>query len=227
MILLGGLGLIVTGSVATYVGRLALPAGISIVVGAAACLLAAIGRWPANLSWGSASVAFAISNQIRNQIDEELESAPVAAKPALERVRERVTSVQVEQTPKVAAAIAYDDAVERALRRAAPDAILRRNALWSRERADFWLVVNDREAHVETKYVGASTTFSGFSLDVLIDKLHHQGLLLVITNAREVGRARERVVARMGYRGTVVSWRDSGDDSQLAKAIDGLRSVVP
>jgi hypothetical protein len=30
-----------------------------------------------------------------------------------------------------------------------------------------------------------------------------------------------------GYRGTVVSWRDSGDDSQLAKAIAGLGGVVP
>ena len=122
LILLGGLALVVTGTVATFVGRLALPAGIAIVVGAAGCLLAAIGQWPASLSWGNASVAFAITNQIRNEIDDVLAEAPAAAKPSLERVRDIVSAVQVDQTPRVAAAIAYDDEIEAALRRVVPDA---------------------------------------------------------------------------------------------------------
>ena len=61
LILLGGLALVVTGTVATFVGRLALPAGIAIVVGAAGCLLAAIGRWPASLSGSASSFASSCS----------------------------------------------------------------------------------------------------------------------------------------------------------------------
>jgi hypothetical protein len=54
-------------------------------------LQAAIGRWPAPVV-GHASVAFAITNQIRNEIDDVLADAPAAAKPALERVRDIVSA---------------------------------------------------------------------------------------------------------------------------------------
>jgi hypothetical protein len=225
MILIGGLALIVTGAVATYVGRLALPAGVSIVVGAAACLLAAIGRWPANLSWGSASVAFAISNQIRNEIDDVIETAPDSAKASLELVKERVSSVQQDQTPRVAAAIAYDDEVEAALRRIRPDAPVRRPTDWSRDRPDFWLNVGGRELFVETKHVGSATAFSGSSLESLIQQVAETGRLLVISNAADVSRARERVTARLHDRGEVITWRSPADDGELSRAVSTLIAV--
>ncbi|HZE48087.1 MAG TPA: hypothetical protein VE074_00920 [Jatrophihabitantaceae bacterium] len=224
MILAGGLALIVTGAVATYVGRLALPAGVSIVVGAAACLLAAIGRWPANLSWGSASVAFAISNQIRNEIDDVIERAPDSAKASLELVKERVSSVQQDQTPRVAAAIAYDDEVEAALRRIRPDAPVRRPTDWSRDRPDFWVDAGGRELLVETKHVGSATAFSGSSLESLLEQVA-ESRLLVISNAADVSRARERVTARLHDRGEVITWRSPADDGELSRAVSQLIAV--
>ena len=125
---------------------------------AAGYLLAAIGRWPASLSWGNARVGFA--NEIRNEIAEALSTAPASARPTLERIRERVSTIEAEQTPRVAAAIAYDDEVERAMHRVVHGAVLRRESQWSRDRADFWLVVGDHELYIETKYVGSSMTFA-------------------------------------------------------------------
>jgi hypothetical protein len=222
MILLGGLGLVVTGSIATYVGRLALPAGLSIVVGAAACLLAAIGRWPASLSWGNASVAFAISNQIRNEIDDVIDTAPESAKPSLERVRDMVSAVQVDQTPRVAAAIAYDDEIEAALRRLFPGSRIRRDTEWSRDRPDFWLLVDGRELYLETKHVGSATSFSGSSLEALFGQFGTSGRLLVITNAADIHRGRARVEAQLGDRGAVITWRSPADDAGLARTISNL-----
>lgn len=222
LILLGGLALVVTGTVATFVGRLALPAGIAIVVGAAGCLLAAIGQWPASLSWGNASVAFAITNQIRNEIDDVLAEAPAAAKPSLERVRDIVSAVQVDQTPRVAAAIAYDDEIEAALRRVVPDARIRRDTEWSRDRPDFWVLVNDRELRIETKHVGSATSFSGSSLDALFDQMSGSSRLLVITNAVDVSRARDRVAGNLGDRGAVITWRSPADDGELRRGISLL-----
>ncbi|HEY3633198.1 MAG TPA: hypothetical protein VGL21_20020 [Jatrophihabitantaceae bacterium] len=222
MILIGGLGLIGMGSVATFIGRLALPAGLAIVVGAAACLLAAIGHWPANLSWGNASVAFAISNQIRNEIDDVIDSAPEEAKPSLERVRDMVSAVQVDQTPRVAAAIAYDDEIEAALRRIVPNARIRRDTEWSRDRPDFWLLIGDRELYIETKHVGSATSFSGSSLETLFDQLADSGRLLVLTNAADISRGRERVAERLGERGAVTTWRSPADDGELDRAVLAL-----
>ena len=226
LILLGGLALVVTGSVATFVGRLALPAGISIIVGAAACLLAAIGRWPASLSWGNASVAFAISNQLRNEIDDVIDTAPESAKPSLERVRDMVSAVQVDQTPRVAAAIAYDDELEAALRRLVPDARIRRDTEWSRDRPDFWLLIDDRELRIETKHVGSATSFSGSSLEALLDQTEDGGRLLVITNAADISRGRERVDGRLGPRGAVITWRSPADDAALEQAVTSLLEVA-
>ena len=224
---LGGLALVVTGAIATYVGRLALPAAAMVVVGAAASLLAAIGRWPASMSWGNASVGFAISNEIRNEIDDLMDVAPESARPSLERIRERVSTIEAErQSPRIATAIAYDDEIERALHRVVPDAGIRRESQWSRDRADFWLVVGDRELYVETKHVGSATTFAGSSLDGLLDRLATSGRLLVITNAVESARAQERVTRRLGKRGAVVTWRHGGDDPQLAQAIAELTAAV-
>jgi len=224
ILLVGGLALVVTGAVATFVGRLALPAAALVVIGAAGCLLAAIGRWPASLSWGNARVGFA--NEIRNEIAEALSTAPASARPTLERIRERVSTIEAEQTPRVAAAIAYDDEVERAMHRVVHGAVLRRESQWSRDRADFWLVVGDRELYIETKYVGSSMTFAGSSLDGLLDRLSGSGRLLVITNAVDVERARERVTIRLGNRGAVVTWRSSADDDQLEAAIVALTTAV-
>lgn len=225
LILLGGLALIAMGSVATFVGRLALPAGIAIVVGAAGCLLAAIGHWPASLSWGNASVAFAISNQIRNEIDDVIEAAPAEAKPALERVRDMVSAVQVDQTPRVAAAIAYDDEIEAALRRVAPGVRIRRDTEWSRERPDFWVLVGGHELYLETKHVGSATSFSGSSLESLLGQFDTSGRLLVVTNAADARRGRDRVADRLADRGAVITWRSPADDPELRRAMDSL--VVP
>jgi hypothetical protein len=224
ILLVGGLALVVTGAVATFVGRLALPAAALVVIGAAGCLLGAIGRWPASLSWGNARVGFA--NEIRNEIAEALSTAPASARPTLERIRERVSTIEAEQTPRVAAAIAYDDEVERAMHRVVHGAVLRRESQWSRDRADFWLVVGDRELYIETKYVGSSMTFAGSSLDGLLDRLSGSGRLLVITNAVDVERARERVTSRLGNRGAVVTWRSSADDDQLEAGIVALTAAV-
>src|SRR5207244_12504515 len=97
---------------------------------------AAIACWPPSLSWGNARVGLA--NQIRNEIAEALSTAPASARPTRERIRERVSTIEAEQTPRVAVAIAHDDEVERAMHRVAPGARLRRESQLSRHRADFW-----------------------------------------------------------------------------------------
>ena len=171
---------------------------------------------------GNASVAFAITNQIRNEIDDVLAEAPAAAKPSLERVRDIVSAVQVDQTPRVAAAIAYDDEIEAALRRVVPDARIRRDTEWSRDRPDFWVLINDRELRIETKHVGSATSFSGSSLDALFDQMSGSSRLLVITNAVDVSRARDRVAGNLGDRGAVITWRSPADDGELRRGISLL-----
>jgi hypothetical protein len=69
-------------------------------------------------------------------------------------------------------------------------------------------------------------TFAGSSLDGLLDRLTGSGRLLVITNAVDVERARERVTSRLGNRGAVVTWRSSADDDQLEAAIVALTTAV-
>jgi hypothetical protein len=133
-----------------------------------------------------------------------------------------VSTVQVDQTPWAAAAIAYDDEIEAALRRTLPDARIRRATEWSRDRPDFWLLVGDYELHVETKHVGSATSFPGSGLDPLFDQLSTSGRLLVITNAADITRGRLRVDQRLGERGGVIRWRGAADDSELERAVTML-----
>ena len=63
-------------------------------------------------------------------------------------------------------------------------------------------------------------------VDGLLARLSGSGRLLVITNAVDVERARERVTSRLGSRGAVVTWRSSADDDQLEAAIVALTTAV-
>lgn len=217
-----GFALVGVGGVATFVGELGAGAAALVVVGAVALLFAAAGQWPDRITYSGASVEFRVVDIIRNRIDELIALAPDSTRATLEQLRREVSEAQVNHAPNNAPALRYDDEVERALRRAAPDALIRRDERWSRERADFWLKEDEQRLLVETKYVGATPLYRGSTLGKLIERAHRGERLLVITNASDPSGARRRVVDELGDDGDVVTWRGPEHDPELAAAVQRL-----
>lgn len=217
-----GLALVAAGGVATFVGELGGGAAALVVVGAVALLFAAVGQWPDRVTYSGASVEFRVVDVIRNRIDELIALAPETTRPTLEQLRRDITEAQVSHAPNNAPAIRYDDEIEQALRRVAPEVLIRRDERWSRERADFWLKQDEQRLLVETKYVGSNPTYRGSTLGKLIERAGSGERLLVITNAPDPGGARRRVVDALGDGGDVVTWRGPEHDAELAAVVDRL-----
>jgi hypothetical protein len=135
-----------------------------------------------------------------------------------EAFRPRGTSSKVSRL-----AARYDDEVDAALRRLWPKARIYHDREFTRDRADFLLVVRGRGIMIETKVKSDPGLFRGSTLPPLLDRLQRDGRrLVVLLNQGDPTPARELVAARLGDKARVIVWSGPGDDAELQAAVEAL-----
>ncbi|MFK4089392.1 hypothetical protein ACI2LF_35090 [Kribbella sp. NPDC020789] len=117
----------------------------------------------------------------------------------------------------------YDVEVDAALRRLWPKARIYRDREFTRDRADFLLVVRGRGVMVETKVKSDPGVFRGSTLPPLLDRLQRDGRrLIVVLNQGDPAPARALVAEKLGDRGRVVVWSGPQHDADLHDAVEAL-----
>jgi hypothetical protein len=135
-----------------------------------------------------------------------------------EAFRPRGTSSRVSRL-----AARYDAEVDAALQRLWPKARIYHDREFTRDRADFLLVVRGRGVMVETKVKSDPGVFRGSTLPPLLDRLQRDGRrLVVVLNQGDPAPARELVAGKLGDKGCVVVWGGPEDDAELRGAVEGL-----
>lgn len=135
-----------------------------------------------------------------------------------ELFRPRGTSSRVSRL-----AARYDADVDTALQRLWPKARIYHDREFTRDRADFLLVVRGRGVMVETKVKSDPGVFRGSTLPPLLDRLQRDGRrLVVVLNQGDPTPARELIASRLGDKGCVVVWSGPEHDAELHGAVEGL-----
>src|SRR5215207_895401 len=117
----------------------------------------------------------------------------------------------------------YDDEVDLALQRLWPKARVYHDREFTRDRADFLLVVRGRGVMIETKVKSDPGLFRGSTLPPLLDRLQRDGRrLVVLLHQGDPTPARELVAARLGDRARVIVWSGPADDPTLLEAVESL-----
>ncbi|MFC9693355.1 hypothetical protein ACFTSF_32700 [Kribbella sp. NPDC056951] len=135
-----------------------------------------------------------------------------------ERFRPRGTSSKVSRL-----ADRYDAEVDAALQRLWPKARIYHDREFTRDRADFLLVIRGRGVMVETKVKSDPGVFRGSTLPPLLDRLQRDGRrLVVVLNQGDPTPARELVAEMLGDKGCVVVWSGPHHDADLHGAVEAL-----
>ncbi|GAB3953475.1 hypothetical protein GCM10029976_093700 [Kribbella albertanoniae] len=135
-----------------------------------------------------------------------------------ERFRPRGTSSKVSRL-----ADRYDAEVDTALQRLWPKARIYHDREFTRDRADFLLVVRGRGVMVETKVKSDPGVFRGSTLPPLLDRLQRDGRrLVVVLNQGDPTPARALVADMLGDKGCVVVWSGPQHDADLYGAVEAL-----
>ena len=135
-----------------------------------------------------------------------------------ETFRPRGTSSRVSRL-----ATRYDAEVDLALQRLWPRARVYHDREFTRDRADFLLVVRGRGVMIETKVKSDPGLFRGSTLPPLLDRLQRDGRrLVVLLNQGDPTPARELVAARLGDKARVIVWSGPADDPTLLEAVESL-----
>jgi hypothetical protein len=135
-----------------------------------------------------------------------------------ESLRPRGTSSRVSRL-----AAQYDADVDAALQRLWPRARIYHDGEFTRDRADFLLVVRGRGVMIETKVKSDPGLFRGSTLPPLLDRLQRDGRrLVVILNQGDPTPARELISTRLGDKGCVVVWSGPDHDADLRQAVEAL-----
>ena len=135
-----------------------------------------------------------------------------------ESFRPRGTSSRVSRL-----AARYDADVDEALQRLWPKARIYHDREFTRDRADFLLVVRGRGVMIETKVKSDPGVFRGSTLPPLLDRLQRDGRrLVVLLNQGDPTPARELVAAKLGDKARVVVWAGPADDAELRTAVEEL-----
>ena len=114
----------------------------------------------------------------------------------------------------------YDEILVEAILKAFPDSYLHRNATIGRVIVDYSLIVENRSLYIETKHlIRSESNFLGKTLTNLINFFPEGASLLVISNAKNVQTARNKVKKTLGSRGEVISWNGKDDDQLLRNTI--------
>jgi hypothetical protein len=117
----------------------------------------------------------------------------------------------------------YDADVDAALQRLWPKARIYHDREFTRDRADFLLVVRGRGVMVETKVKSDPGVFRGSTLPPLLDRLQRDGRrLIVVLNQGDPTPARELIADRLGDKGCVVVWSGPQHDADLHGAVEAL-----
>jgi len=140
-----------------------------------------------------------------------------------EMFRARGTSSRVSRL-----AAQYDADVDAALQRLWPKARIYHDREFTRDRADFLLVVRGRGVMVETKVKSDPGVFRGSTLPPLLDRLQWDGRrLVVVLNQGDPAPARELIASRLGDKGCVVVWSGPEHDADLRGAVESrLQQMV-
>lgn len=137
---------------------------------------------------------------------------------APESFRPRGTSSRVSRL-----AARYDAEVDDALQRIWPKARIYHDREFTRDRADFLLVVRGRGVMIETKVKSDPGLFRGSTLPPLLDRLQRDGRrLVVLLNQGDPTPARELVASRLGDKARVIVWSGPQDDAVLRAAVEEL-----
>ncbi|GAA1568167.1 MULTISPECIES: hypothetical protein [Kribbella] len=135
-----------------------------------------------------------------------------------ETLRPRGTSSRVSRL-----AAEYDAEVDAALQRLWPKARIYHDREFTRDRADFLLVVRGRGVMIETKVKSDPGVFRGSTLPPLLDRLQRDGRrLVVLVNQGDPAPARDLISTKLGDRGRIVVWSGPHHDSDLHQAVEAL-----
>ncbi|WP_020391330.1 hypothetical protein [Kribbella catacumbae] len=117
----------------------------------------------------------------------------------------------------------YDAEVDAALERLWPKARIYHDREFTRDRADFLLVVRGRGVMVETKVKSDPGLFRGSTLPPLLDRLQRDGRrLVVLLNQGDPTPAQELVATKLGDKARVIVWSGPADDAALYEAVESL-----
>ncbi len=226
-VLLGacGAGSWAAGGVATFVDANGPGAVALIGAGAASGALALIGRWPQKVSVSGHEVSWP-------DVEEAVVSSMTAAEANGEAAADELRTLwnrlkELERTGAIPPhpAEVYDREVAAAIARTLPGARVTPSGSRLNSVPDFEVSYGDRDLLVETKWRRSpAADWHADTLDRLVGNLPAGRPLLVVTNARDVTRARQRLDATMGERARVVSWEGPGDDPGLGQA---FRALMP
>ncbi|WP_433005854.1 hypothetical protein [Kribbella sp. CA-294648] len=137
---------------------------------------------------------------------------------APEEFRPRGTSSKISRL-----STRYDAEVDAALGRLWPKARVYHDREFTRDRADFLLVVRGRGVMIETKVKSDPGLFRGSTLPPLLDRLQRDGRrLVVLLNQGDPTPAQELVAAKLGDKARVIVWSGPSDDAALHEAVESL-----
>jgi hypothetical protein len=213
------------GGVAAFVNANGPASAALVVIGAVACVLALVGRWPTKISVSGGAIEWSeitatVDSQIRNAQSSGEESEVLAE---LQELRRRLEALRVTGEVSEHPAETFDRAVQAAFARILPGAVIERSSERSRAVADFIVRHDERTVYVETKWRrDVNQPFGGSTLAGLVARLPEGARLLVVANAVDVSLGAERLHSSMGDRAAVVSWRGATEDSRLAETVRQL-----
>lgn len=117
----------------------------------------------------------------------------------------------------------YDAEVDAALQRLWPKARIYHDREFTRDRADFLLVVRGRGVMIETKVKSDPGVFRGSTLPPLLDRLQRDGRrLVVLVNQGDPTPARDLITDKLGDKGRIVVWSGPHHDTDLHQAVEAL-----
>jgi hypothetical protein len=120
-------------------------------------------------------------------------------------------------------AVRYDAEVDEALQRLWPKARIYHDREFTRDRADFLLVVRGRGVMIETKVKSDPGPFRGSTLPPLLDRLQRDGRrLVVLVNQGDPAPARDLISTKLGDKGRIVVWSGPEHDTELRQAVETL-----
>ncbi|TCC22713.1 hypothetical protein [Kribbella speibonae] len=117
----------------------------------------------------------------------------------------------------------YDAEVDAALQRLWPKARIYHDREFTRDRADFLLVVRGRGVMIETKVKSDPGLFRGSTLPPLLDRLQRDGRrLVVLVNQGDPTPARDLISTKLGDKGRILVWSGPHHDTELRQAVESL-----
>jgi len=213
------------GGIAAFVNTNGAGTVALVATGAAAGVLALVGRWPTRIGVSGNEIAW---DNVKQTVRSQIESAqaggePDAALTQLRLLQQRLDGLRVTGAVPEHPAARYDQRIKAAVCLLRPDLRVEQGPYRTDEIPDFTLRLGDRVAHLETKWrADPDTPVRASSLDTLIERLGPEAPLLVVANTPHIEQVTERVHQAMPGRALVVIWRDRHDDANLRDALDGL-----